>query len=129
MNRYAGVAVFCGDNILLAKRIYFYKGDPVPFGGYWSIFAGLVEPKEKLVDAAERELFEETGITIENPLSRIGKVNDLSVFATEISELKNPDLNFEHTESGWFDISILKSFPYKIDNKIVNLILKYKKIV
>ena len=129
MNRYAGVAVFCGNNILLAKKDLFYKGEPVPFGGYWSIFAGSAEPKEKLVDAAERELFEETGLTIEKPLSRIGKVNDLSVFATEISELENPNLNFEHTESGWFDVSILHSFPYKIDNKIVDLILKYKKNV
>ena len=64
----------------------------MPFYGYWSIFAGSAEPKEKLVDAAERELFEETGLTIEKPLSRIGKLMIFSVFATEISEL-NPNLN------------------------------------
>ena len=76
-----------------------------------------------------KKVFEETGLTIEKPLSRIGKVNDLLYSTAEIGELENPNLNFEHTEPGWFDVSILHSFPYKIDNKIVDLILKYKKNV
>jgi len=129
MSKYAGIVVFNGNNVLLAKRIEFYKGDVVSYGGYWSMFGGLVEEGESLEDAAERELFEEAELTIENPLVFIGELGDLTLFATEYDELVNPNLNFEHTEYGWFDVDLLNSFPYKIDEKFVNLILKYKKIV
>lgn len=129
MSKYAGIVVFNGNNVLLAKRIEFYKGDLVSHGGYWSMFGGLVDEGESLEDAAERELFEEAELTIENPLVFIGELGDLTLFATEYDELVNPNLNFEHTEYGWFDVSLLNSFPYKIDEKFVDLILKYKKNV
>lgn len=129
MSKYAGVAVMSNNNILLARRIEFYKGDIVPYGGYWSVFAGAIEEGESPEDAAERELFEEAKITIENPLVLIDTIDDFSLFATEFDQIVYPELNFEHTEYGWFKIDILQSFPYKIDNKIVDLILKYKNIV
>ena len=129
MNKHAGVAVFANNNILLAKRIEFYKGQLIPYAGYWSVFCGLVEDGESLEDAAERELFEESELTIEKPLSPIGSLDQLTLFATEFDDLVYPKLNFEHTECGWFNLKVLNSFPYKIDEKIVRLILNYKNIV
>lgn len=129
MSKYAGVAVLSNNNILLARRIEFYKGNIVPYGGYWSVFAGAIEEGESPEDTAERELFEEAKITIENPLVLVDTIDDFSLFATEFDNIIHPELNFEHTEYGWFKIDSLKSFPYQIDEKIVDLILKYKKIV
>ena len=129
MTKSAGIAVFNNNNILLAKRIEFYKGELCILPGYWAIFAGAIEEGETPAEAAERELFEEANLTIENPIELIGEIDDFIVFGTHFDELVYPDLNFEHTEYGWFDINTLHAFPYKIDEKLVNLILKYKNIV
>lgn len=129
MSKSAGVAVFHGNNILLAKRIEFYKGELCSLPGYWAVFAGSIEENETPEDAAERELFEEAKLTIENPLELIGQIQDFTLYGTSFNELVYPDLNFEHTEYGWFDLDALDSFPYKIDEKLVDLILKYKNIV
>jgi len=126
MSKYAGIIVIHNNSVLLAKRIEFYKGELLPYPGYWSVFVGAIEQDESKEDAAERELFEETELTIENPLVEIGSINDLVLFATRFDDLVSPNLNFEHEEYGWFDIDSLHSFPYKIDKKIINLILKSK---
>jgi len=54
-----GILVFREEHILLVKR-----GQP-PSEGKWTIPGGLVELGETLQQAAERELLEECGISIE----------------------------------------------------------------
>jgi len=53
-----GVSVLCyrGDKALLIQR------GKEPYKGHWSLPGGLVELGETLAEAAERELFEETGV-------------------------------------------------------------------
>ncbi|MCP3950698.1 MAG: NAD(+) diphosphatase [Desulfobacterales bacterium] len=53
------VAVTKGDQILLARSGRFP-------GGFFSVLAGFVEPGEGLETCVEREVFEETGITVKN---------------------------------------------------------------
>ena len=51
-----GVVCFRGDEVLLIRR-----GRP-PRQGQWSLPGGRIEPGERAVDAALRELREETGV-------------------------------------------------------------------
>jgi len=121
----AGCIVICGNSVLLARRI---EGPNIPFSGYWSIFAGSREPEsEPSRICSARELYEETGIRVK-PYSlnfaasifRGKKILDL--FYYKFDSMPDVNLNFEHTEYGWFDISKLNSFPYLIDDKIVQII-------
>lgn len=54
-----GVVCLKGDAVLLIRR-----GRP-PNAGDWSLPGGRIEPGERLLDAARRELLEETGVTAE----------------------------------------------------------------
>jgi len=54
-----GVVCIKGDEVLLIQR-----GKP-PKKGEWSLPGGHIEPGERLVDAAIRELIEETGVKAE----------------------------------------------------------------
>lgn len=124
----AGVIVTYQDSVLLAKRAVTYKGQPVPFGGYWSIFTGAVDATDPSVaHTAQRELEEETEIiapldeivyvkTIQNPFCT------LNIYGYQAPTLVTPKLDYEHTEHGWFSIPPLDFFPEKIDPKVLECI-------
>ena len=62
----SGIGIIHKDLILLAKRVEYWEGNPVPLGGYWSIFAGSLEGNESFQDCAIRETYEESEIKIDN---------------------------------------------------------------
>tara|TARA_R110001592_G_scaffold130031_7_gene343076 strand:- start:1565 stop:1978 length:414 start_codon:yes stop_codon:yes gene_type:complete len=129
LKKNVGTAVICGDKILLGKRIETYKGLPVNFGGYWSIFAGSVEDEEAPYFAAVRELKEETQLQPKNPIRYFRSFLDgeceFLFYVSHVEKLFTPQLSFEHTDSKWFEIESLRDFPYKIDKKILDCILDY----
>jgi 8-oxo-dGTP pyrophosphatase MutT (NUDIX family) len=128
--RAAGVAIIFGNSILLAKRAKEWKGEPVPYGGYWSVFGGMVEKGEAPFKAASREAMEEAEIDI--PVYELKFIKtfhedglDFIFYVHEARELLTPKLNFEHTEYGWFDVQELDRFQEDIEPKIVECISLY----
>ena len=122
----AGCIIFYNNLVLLARRT---EGKDIPFSGYWSIFAGSREPpSEPPMICAIRELEEETGIKLNTQQIKFAKTlrtqNDrlLDLYFHKADTMLDVNLNFEHTEFGWFDVEKLESFPYLIDPKIVKTI-------
>ena len=126
---YAGVMIYCANVILLAKRI---ERCPITnqtpaFPGYWSIFCGSIEGKESPKQCAQRELFEETKIKInKDELIYVCTIDSLAIYKHELQELQMPDLNFEHTECGWFKMENIQVQPDPIDKKIIELVKQHQ---
>lgn len=103
MKKSVGVIVRSGNKILLCKR---NNDNSLP--GYWSIPAGNIESGETPLEAAYREFFEETNISIDNKtLTFVGVVQNLYIYLLDSNEKLHPDLNLaqdgdEHTECGYF---------------------------
>jgi len=122
----AGVIVKYGNTILLCKR-----SRSCNFAGHWSIPAGAVEADELPIEAAERELFEETKIKIKSPLSFVAEVDGIRsssrgreafyIYKYDAPELLFPILDFEHTEYGWF---LFENLPNPMCKNIIKSIKK-----
>lgn len=130
--RVAAVAVLHKDSVLLGKRIETYKGEPQPYGGYWSIFGGTLEEGENPMVGAIRELKEETEIELSiTDIAYIKTIENeecsFTVYGYQAPRLIHPVLNFEHTEYGWFLLNSLSNFTEKIDPKLIECINHYKK--
>ena len=131
----AGVLITCNNCVVLTKRIKNYKGQKVPYGGYWSPFAGIIEEGEDPRDTAIRELKEESGVKAEK--KDLVFLDDFSsperfftLYALEVKEFPKITLCEEHTDLGYFVIDSLQELPleYKIDPGIAKSIQRYKKI-
>lgn len=128
----AGVILLYGELVLLCKRIsidleHGYEGGRVPYGGYWSPFAGAIEEGESPVEAAARELEEESGLKIEpHHLTYMAEIpreeGPFILHAHELSALFNPVLDYEHTEYGYFKIESLGTSPCPICPEVVTVI-------
>ena len=120
-----GVILTFKELVILARRIEFcpYKHFKVPFGGFWSPFCGAVEAGETLEQAACREVLEETGLVIdENKLKILSRIRDLSLFEYSLDKREDINLDYEHTEYGYFQSQYIDTLPIPMDEEIINII-------
>ena len=105
----AGIIVRLNNLALLGKRSKICE----ILNGYWSMPCGMCEDFEKPIDAARREFFEETNITLKSEVKRLTEFTNhkggtFYVFYSDISSLIYPDQKaidaIEHDEWGFFKI-------------------------
>jgi 8-oxo-dGTP pyrophosphatase MutT (NUDIX family) len=133
MRKYVGVLVKHKEEFLLCKRSPKTKSLP----GMWSIPAGKLEVYETTHEAAKREFYEETNVSILNKKIRLlnvierysrdgSRVNgEFWVYLLESPDRLVPDLvnaidGDEHTECGYFIVEELDGL--NIDDKLKNMI-------
>ncbi len=133
VSKASGVAVLFGDSVLLAKRSKncYITGRPSVLGGYWSIFAGSIDPGETAKESAGRELYEESKIFADFKNLEFHKaikdgLCELHVYIYKADRLLIPKLSKEHTEYGWFSIQDLGIFPQPMDKKLKNCLKSLK---
>lgn len=133
--KFAGVLIKAGNKVLLCKRAEF-----ISRGGEWSIPSGHIEPGETPIDAAVRELYEETNIRPTAPLNLVGvlptsntdtspKTGIIYIFLMEVDKEISPDIEsahdgFEHTDWGYFKLGNL---PKPMGANLAKLINTFKK--
>ena len=133
MRKYVGVLVKHKGEFLLCKRSPRTKSLP----GMWSIPAGKLEAGETTHEAAKREFYEETNVSILNKKIRLlnvierysrdgSRVNgEFWVYLLESPDRLVPDLvnaidGDEHSECGYFIVEELDGM--NIDEKLKNMI-------
>jgi 8-oxo-dGTP pyrophosphatase MutT (NUDIX family) len=124
----AAICIFHNGSICLGRR----ADNDYPFSGYWAPFGGAVEEGENPMVAACRELKEETQVELD--ILDIHYMNQVSnedgsiyiLYAYHSPELVIPNLNFEHTESGYFKLEHIDSSPSPICPKVVSSIKSYE---
>ena len=111
----ADAILIVGNEVLLVRRKY------EPFQGKWALPGGFVEDGEKVMDAAIRELREETGVD-HHSLSQLGAYGDPGrdprgrtvsfVFWSVLA--KKPDLaaSSDAAECAWFDFNKLPEMAF-----------------
>lgn len=101
----ASIAVFDDGRVLLVKR---RQG---PFAGRWSLPGGRIEAGETAIEAAMRELAEETGLAAAapEPVTTVGPETVGADFeiAVHVAAFAGgtPRPSPEVAEFGWFDLS------------------------
>ena len=122
---HAGVALTLNGTVVLARRIELcpFSGKKPPFAGYWSVFCGAIEEGEDAATAAVREVLEETQLVIDkDKLQFLGKIRELALFRYELKEYQPIELDYEHTEYGYFKISRMHTSPDPVDEDIARAI-------
>ena len=103
------------------KRVLLIKRGHEPFKGEWAFPGGFVEMDEELVDAAERELAEETGLSgVEleqmhtfGGIGRDPRGRQISVvFSGVLHERPEPEAGDDAAEARWFDIAKLPDMAF-----------------
>lgn len=101
----SGIKYLSGNKVLLLKR----SNTATDYPAHWAFPAGHVEPNETALQAAIRELQEETGknLSVQQSALNFHSATDNFVLFEFVGEPFNPALNEEHDGYVWADINDL----------------------
>jgi ADP-ribose pyrophosphatase YjhB (NUDIX family) len=131
----------CGAEVNLITR----RGKSVSYPGLWCLPCGFLDFGETIVEGAQRELYEETGLFLNTRLLRLYQIGDdpareeceniVFHFSAILSheDYRKISLNFDETEveaGGFFtDREILsKEFAFDHQQRILNRELRKKRL-
>lgn len=125
INQTADLIVYTDTKVLLIQR---GNGPKEPFPNSWAIPGGFVDPGEKPIDAARRELKEETKITMNKPLRFVGLFNKPGrdprrkfvwsyVYAVKVDEELAAKGSDDAQQAKWIDIRDAMSMNLAFDHK------------
>jgi len=108
------------------------KPHPQHGGGFWFVVTGEVEEGEDYVDAAKREIIEETGLNVEDLLFlNWGSIyewrGEIYKELNFISFVNSEDvtLNEEHDEYEWLDMDVfIERIKWDDDKELLRKVLK-----
>jgi len=117
----ADVVVFADDRA--TRRVLLIRRGAEPFLDMWALPGGFVDEGERLEDAARRELAEETGLTLEGSLVRVGAFGDpgrdprgwtvsasyVALVGTEAPSVAGGD---DAVEAAWFGLDDLPPLAF-----------------
>lgn len=89
---------------------------------HWSFPGGVVDENEKLIDAAKREVMEETGITCRpnellSVVENIGSDIQISIFRADYVDGEIEIDPIEIAEARWVNIEDIFNIPLAYDNE------------
>ena len=123
--------------IVKGKQICLLKRKRMPFQGYWGLIGGKLRHNETIIDAAIREVKEETGLDVifdqycglcHEHVREIGTVkHSFLLFLCKMSVVGGDLVAGEEGDIGWFDIKALaKEKVIPSDLWMINNMLKKK---
>lgn len=131
MYKAAGIVLTFNGLTLIGRRSKFTE----TFQGYWSMPCGMVDKNENVKDAAIREVYEETLISLERENVKylnsyyINDTYKFAVFHSELDDLIFPNEKardfFEHDEWAYYNIEE-NSLPKPMTDNTLKSILKLK---
>lgn len=134
----ADVVLFAPDEHGHIRVLLIERGHD-PFKGRWALPGGHVDEGEETPDAAERELFEETGLRIESlPLTEVGAYTEVGrdprgryvtvAYTATLPTMVAPVAGDDARQARWWLISELRSHTLAFDHMqiIEDAILVYR---
>ena len=118
------IVLCCGELLLLRRANYIRK-----FGGKWCFPGGHIDNNETSKDAIIRELKEETGISINDPIffeTYTYSNNDASdVYFIKLIDKPVIKMSREHAQFKWVDINDIDNYKEKFAGESYLILKKF----